>query len=237
MLRQAVEYVISERRRSPSDSADLLSMLMAARDEETGEAMTDEQLRVEVTTFLLAGQETTSLALTWTWYLLSQHPDGAAAARGRDRRGARRPSARLLRPREPAVHAHGGGRSDAALSAGVGLLTSGARRRRARRLSPAAWLAGIRRPVRPAPAAARTGRIPRRSIPIASSPEHSADRPKFVYMPFGAGPRQCIGNQFALHRSAAARGDAGAALSSASGPDTASSPGRSSRCVRGTACR
>ena len=47
---------------------------MSARDEETGEAMTDEQLRVEVTTFLLAGQETTSLALTWTWYLLSQHP-------------------------------------------------------------------------------------------------------------------------------------------------------------------
>ena len=49
-------------------------MLMSARDEETGEAMTDEQLRVEVTTFLLAGQETTSLALTWTWYLLGEHP-------------------------------------------------------------------------------------------------------------------------------------------------------------------
>ena len=49
-------------------------MLLSARDEETGEAMTDEQLRVEVTTFLLAGQETTSLALTWTWFLLSQDP-------------------------------------------------------------------------------------------------------------------------------------------------------------------
>ena len=73
VLRQAVDYVINERRRHPSDSADLLSMLMNARDEETGEGMTDEQLRVEVTTFLLAGQETTSLALTWTWYLLSQH--------------------------------------------------------------------------------------------------------------------------------------------------------------------
>jgi cytochrome P450 len=74
VLRGAVDHVISERRRTSSDSADLLSMLMSARDEETGEAMTDEQLRVEVTTFLLAGQETTSLALTWTWYLLSQHP-------------------------------------------------------------------------------------------------------------------------------------------------------------------
>jgi hypothetical protein len=74
VLRGTVDHVIAERRRNPSESADLLSMMMSARDEETGEAMTDEQLRVEVTTFLLAGQETTSLALTWTWYLLSQHP-------------------------------------------------------------------------------------------------------------------------------------------------------------------
>ena len=69
VLRDAVDHVISQRRRSPSDGTDLLSMLLSARDEESGEAMTDEQLRVEVTTFLLAGQETTSLALTWTWYL------------------------------------------------------------------------------------------------------------------------------------------------------------------------
>ena len=76
LLRAAVDHVISERRRTSPDSAsDLLSMLMGARDEETGETMTDEQLRVEVTTFLLAGQETTSLALTWTWNLLSQHTE------------------------------------------------------------------------------------------------------------------------------------------------------------------
>ncbi|HEX6160590.1 MAG TPA: cytochrome P450, partial [Thermoanaerobaculia bacterium] len=74
VLRGAVDHVIAARRRQPSDGADLLSMLMSARDEDTGETMTDEQLRVEVTTFLLAGQETTSLALTWIWYLLSQHP-------------------------------------------------------------------------------------------------------------------------------------------------------------------
>ena len=70
-----VRHVISQLRNTPSGDGDLLSMLLSARDEETGEAMTDEQLRVEVTTFLLAGQETTSLALTWTWYLLSQHPE------------------------------------------------------------------------------------------------------------------------------------------------------------------
>ena len=74
LLGSAVDHVIAERRRNWTDGSDLLSMLMSARDEETGEAMTDEQLRVEVTTFLLAGQETTSLALTWTWYLLGCHP-------------------------------------------------------------------------------------------------------------------------------------------------------------------
>src|SRR3954471_8471247 len=75
VLRGAVEYAIRQRRAQPSGGDDLLSMLMDARDEDTGESMTDEQLRVEVTTFLLAGQETTSLALTWTFYLLSQHPE------------------------------------------------------------------------------------------------------------------------------------------------------------------
>ncbi len=73
VLRGAVEYAIRQRRERASDGDDLLSMLMHARDEDTGESMTDEQLRVEVTTFLLAGQETTSLALTWTFYLLAQH--------------------------------------------------------------------------------------------------------------------------------------------------------------------
>src|SRR5689334_504191 len=82
ILRGAVDHVINERRRRPADHADLLSMLLLARDEETGEAMTDEQLRVEVTTFLLAGQETTSLALTWTWYLLSRHPAAQARLEG-----------------------------------------------------------------------------------------------------------------------------------------------------------
>src|SRR6185436_1905445 len=55
VLRGAVDYVIEQRRRHASERADLLSMLMSTRDEETGETMTDEQLRVEVTTFLLAG--------------------------------------------------------------------------------------------------------------------------------------------------------------------------------------
>jgi cytochrome P450 len=154
VLRQAVDYVINERRRHPTESPDLLSMLMSARDEETGERMTDEQLRVEVTTFLLAGQETTSLALTWTWFLLSQHP--AARQRLEDE-------------------------IDTALG-GFHL--------------PSGWLAFVIPYV--------LHRLPQNWTdpdafePERFSPEQSADRPKFAYIPFGAGPRQCIGNQFAL---------------------------------------
>ena len=171
---------------------------MSARDEETGEAMTDEQLRVEVTTFLLAGQETTSLALTWTWYLLSQHADAQRRLEEEiDTVLDGRPP-EYQRSREPALHADGHRRSDASVSAGVGLLAAGARRRRAGRLPPAPRMARLRHPVRAAPAARRTGRIRSAFDPDRFSPERSADRPKFVYLPFGAGPRQCIGNQFAL---------------------------------------
>ena len=57
-------------------------MFLSARDDETGAGMTDRQLRDEVLTMLLAGHETTSLALSWTYYLLSQHPDVEREHRG-----------------------------------------------------------------------------------------------------------------------------------------------------------
>jgi cytochrome P450 len=197
VLRGAVDHVISQRRRNPSDSADLLSMLLAARDEETGEAMTDEQLRVEVTTFLLAGQETTSLALTWTWYLLSQHP----AARRR---------------LEQEIDAVLGGRppeyTDLANLPYTRMVID-----EALRLYPPAWgfsrqaladdeLGGFHLPrgwlafVVPYVLHRLPAYWPNPDTfdPERFSPEQSVDRPKFVYLPFGAGPRQCIGNQFAL---------------------------------------
>ena len=197
VLRGAVDHVINERRRRPRDSPDLLSMLMGARDEQTGERMTDEQLRVEVTTFLLAGQETTSLALTWTWYLLSQHPavqqrleqelDAVLHGRAPEYADlAELPYTRMVVDEALRLYPPAWGFSRQALAddtiGGFPL--------------PRGWLAFVipyvlhRLPA--------YWKDPQTFDPERFSPERSADRPKFVYLPFGAGPRQCIGNQFAL---------------------------------------
>jgi cytochrome P450 len=197
VLRGAVDHVISQRRRSPSESADLLSMLLTARDEETGEAMTDEQLRVEVTTFLLAGQETTSLALTWTWYLLSQHAGAQrrleeeidAVLNGRPPEYAdlvNLPYTRMVIDEALRLYPPAWGFSRQALAddelGGFHL--------------PRGWLAFVipyvlhRLPA--------FWQDPEAFDPERFLPERSTDRPKFVYLPFGAGPRQCIGSQFAL---------------------------------------
>lgn len=74
VLDQWVYRIISERRESGEDAGDLLSMLMSARDENTGEGMSNKQVRDEVMTMLIAGHETTAAALGWCWYLLSKHP-------------------------------------------------------------------------------------------------------------------------------------------------------------------
>jgi cytochrome P450 len=193
----AVDHVIGQRRSSASDSVDLLSMLLSARDEETGEGMTDNQLRVEVMTFLLAGQETTSLALTWTWYLLSQHPEA------RHRLEEEIDSVLDGRPPEYTDLVH--------LPYTRRVIDE------AMRLYPPAWgfsrqaltddqLGGFHLPrgwlvfvlpyvLHRLPAFWEN---PDAFDPDRFSPERSADRPKFVFLPFGAGPRQCIGNQFAL---------------------------------------
>ena len=90
-----VDTIIKERQADADvDRGDLLSMLMLARDED-GKPMTARQLRDEVITLLLAGHETTALALSWAWYLLAQHPEADAklAAELRDVLGGRAPAA------------------------------------------------------------------------------------------------------------------------------------------------
>lgn len=77
-LDEVIYKIIDDRRRSGEDAGDLLSMLLMAQDEETGNAMTDKQVRDECLTLFLAGHETTANALTWTFYLLSQNPEAEA---------------------------------------------------------------------------------------------------------------------------------------------------------------
>ncbi len=67
--------IIDQRRSSGKDTGDLLSLLLMVRDEIDGTQMTNQQVRDEAMTLFLAGHETTALALTWTWFLLSQHPE------------------------------------------------------------------------------------------------------------------------------------------------------------------
>ncbi len=67
--------LIDEHRKKPEAYTDLLSMLLAAQDEDTGEGMSDQQVRDEATTLITAGHETTAIAMMWTWFLLAQHPE------------------------------------------------------------------------------------------------------------------------------------------------------------------
>lgn len=77
-LNSVIYGIINERRKSGEDTGDLLSMLLAAQDEESGASMTDEQIRDECLTLFLAGHETTANALVWTFYLLAQNPEKEA---------------------------------------------------------------------------------------------------------------------------------------------------------------
>jgi len=90
--------MIEQRRKANEDQGDLLSMLMSARDD-TDQGMTDQQLRDEAVTIVLAGHETTANALSWTWYLLAQHPEAEAKLHAEldSALGGRRPSFEDLR--------------------------------------------------------------------------------------------------------------------------------------------
>lgn len=74
-LDQIIYAAINERRSSAEERGDLLSLLMSVRDEDDGSGMTDEQVRDEAITLFFAGHETTALALTWAWELLSRNPE------------------------------------------------------------------------------------------------------------------------------------------------------------------
>jgi cytochrome P450 len=191
-----VHRIIAERRSSSEDRGDLLSMLVHAQDADDGSRMTGQQVRDEAMTMYLAGHETTAVALSWTWYLLAQHPDADArlADELREVLGGRAPSvADLPRLRYAAM-----------------VVTE------SMRLYPPAYGIG-RQAVRATEIAGHA--IAPKDIFIAPTWTVHRDRrwfeepevfrperwesdlaqrlPRFAYFPFGGGPRQCIGNSFA----------------------------------------
>jgi cytochrome P450 len=195
-LDRVIYRIISERRANKQDAGDLLSLLLHAQDED-GSRMTDTQLRDEAVTLFLAGYETTAINLSWTWWLLAQHPEVekklhaelAAVLGGRSPTFDHLPALRYLEM----------------------ILTESLR------LYPPAWsmvrmaiddseIGGYRVPAGCGVAVSQyvVHRDPRFfDSPDEFRPERwegdlAKRLPKFAYFPFGGGPRICIGNSFAL---------------------------------------
>jgi cytochrome P450 len=196
-LDRVVFDIIETRRRTDTQHEDLLDMLLRARDQDTGEGMTDRQLRDEVMTFVLAGHETTAVALSWTWYLLAQHPRIAEALRAE--------VMAALGDRTPTIE-------DLPRLQYARMVVE-----EAMRLYPPVW-GFFRQALGPDTLGEHTvpkGTVllispyvthrhpqvwdnPERFDPGRFAPDRARERPRFAYLPFSGGPRLCIGNEFAL---------------------------------------
>jgi cytochrome P450 len=194
---EAMLRIVRARRAESTPRHDMLSLLLRARDEDTGEGMDDRQLRDELVTMFIGGKDTTATAMTWLWYVLEQNPEVERRLRAEvaSELGDRRPTfddlARLsytkrviqevmrlyppawMFPRfageEAIVDGH-------RIHKGSPLLLSPFVSHR----DPAFWP------------------DPEVFDPERFTPERSAERPRYAYYPFGGGPRQCIGNHFGM---------------------------------------
>lgn len=196
VLDTKMRQMIAEREARPSQGTDLLSVLLQARDEE-GSGMSSEQLRAECLTLFNAGHDTTATALTWSWDLLASHPDAYHTMQ--------REIDTVLEGRLPIA-------ADlASLPYTLQVF------KEAMRLYPPAYLVS-----RTALHATELGGYPIRKgdvlfagiyamhhrpdyfpdpetfRPERFAPEQEKHLPRYAYLPFGGGPRICIGNHFAL---------------------------------------
>jgi cytochrome P450 len=202
VLDDVVLGIIAQRRASAvggrvEDTGDLLSMLLLAENED-GRAMDDRQIRDEAVTLFAAGHETTSNALSWTWYFLAQNPDVEARLHAE--------VDAVLDGRPPTV-------DDLKNLPYTEMIL-----KESLRLRPPAWgLAGrtvleeteIGGYTIPAGSTIfispyQLHRLPEyfpdpeRFDPERFTPENEKKLPRYAYLPFGAGPRVCIGNSFAM---------------------------------------
>ncbi len=195
MIDRRVDRMIADRRASGTARPDLLSMLLGARDE-SGNPMSDKQVRDEIVTLFIAGHETTATALAWTLYLLARHPEACARARA---------EARSLPG--PTVQS----RDLPALGYCLRVF------KEAMRLYPPIYFFGRQATIDTTLGgyAIQRGQIvlisayalhhrasiwpdPERFDPSRFEPAAEEGRHRQAYLPFSAGPRTCIGNLFAL---------------------------------------
>jgi len=195
-LETLISQIIAERRRGEEDRGDLLSLLLSRADAEGEQLTSDRQIRDEAVTLFIGGFENVATALTWTWYLLAQHPevqeklhgelDGALGGRLPDAADLPRltytrmvfeeamrvypPVPRLVRTavRDYQVGAY-------TVPAGALVVVSQYLMHRDSRYYPE----------------------PERFDPERWTPEARSARPTYSYFPFGGGPRRCIGEGFA----------------------------------------
>jgi cytochrome P450 len=197
LLDREVYRIIQERLQSGADAGDMLSMILVARDDEAGEVMNSTQVRDEVMSVFMAGHETVSICITWTLYLLWQHPEIAQT---------------LQQELQTAI-------GDGAVSMAdiPNLKYTRLVLEESMRLYPPAWgfdrraveadeVVGFRIPAGSTVAFSPyvTHRHPaywdepEKFDPLRFTEERSEGRPAYAYFPFGGGPRRCIGHRFAM---------------------------------------
>lgn len=194
---QIIYQIIQNRQNHPEEPVDLLSLLLEARGEEAGSAMTLTQLRGDVLTFFIAGHETTAVLLSWVFYLLLTHPHVEE---------------RLYAEIENVL-----GDKDPVAEDYPNLPYTRMVLEETMRLYPPAWITNRTAITEdeicgyyiPANATVAISpyvlqhlpgfwKQPEEFDPDRFSPENVAKRPHFLHLPFGGGPRQCIGSGFAM---------------------------------------